>query len=63
MGLRIYISDTFNWLITIHAHADFYLAILMRPRGILGSGAKNLYIFPAEMSEDGLCLMVVSMVG
>lgn len=51
MGLwaGIYISDTFNWLITIHAHADFYLAILMRPRGILGSGAKNLYVFPAEI--------------
>lgn len=34
MGLRIYISDAFNWLITIYAHADFSLAILMRPRGI-----------------------------
>lgn len=54
MGLwaGIYISDTFNWLITIHAHADFYLAILMRPRGILGSGAKNLCFSSRDLVKD-----------
>lgn len=32
LSLKIYISDSFNWLITINANAGFFDAILMRPK-------------------------------
>lgn len=44
LSLKIYISDSYNWLITINANAGFCDAILMRPKYIF-SYIYSLFIF------------------
>lgn len=49
LSLKIYISDPFNWLITIHANAGFCHAILMRPREFF-SKAAYIYFLHLDFS-------------
>lgn len=44
LSLKIYISDSYNWLITINANAGFCDAILMRPKYIFNY-IYSLFIF------------------